>query len=272
MSRSTRATVLGLGLSLGLILILGPGLELALDLSAPARADATDDRLFREANTAYTRGKYGEARQRYEQIVLRGRSDERLFYNLGNTYFRQGQLGRAIWAYEKALRLEPGHTEAKHNLLLARQTVSNRVRDKIIGAQKPGRWQRLVQYFSVTSAALWFFSLWYLAFGLAVTVILLGPGVLRSSLIGLAVLALLVSMGFGRIYYARIGLADNVRDAIVLDDKVGVREGPQAITKKSFDIHAGLKVHIAIREDQWVKIRLANGLEGWVRSASIGEL
>ncbi len=269
---SRRAQSLLGSASLFLFACMGLGLTLATGSSPTARADTTDDRLFREANTAYTRGKYADARQRYEQIVVRGLHDERLYYNLGNTYFRQGQLGRAIWAYEKALRLAPDHTETKHNLVLARQTVKSRVRDKVIGAQKPGRWQRLVQYFSVTAAAGWFFSLWYLAFGLAVTVILLRPGVLRASLIGLAVLVLLVSMGFGQIYYARIQLAEGIHHAIVLDDKVGVREGPQAITKKSFDIHAGLKVQIAIREDQWVKIRLANGLEGWVRSASIGEL
>lgn len=262
MSRNARIMLLALGLALALGLVSG----------GVARADATDDRLFREANTAYTRGKYAEARQRYEQIVLRGLSDERLYYNLGNTYFRQGQLGRAIWAYEKALGLAPGHTEAKHNLILARDTVKSRVHDKVIGVGRPGRWTRLVQRFSVSSAALWFFALWYLAFGLAVTVLLLRPGVLRAALIGLAVLMLLLSVGFGRLYYARIQLADGVRHAIVLDDKVPVREGPQAITKKSFDVHAGLKVQIAVREDQWVKIRLANGLEGWVRTTSVGDL
>lgn len=266
MSRRTRITLLTLGLGLGLQLVLGllPG--------SVARADATDDRLFREANTAYTRGKYAEARQRYEQIVLRGLSDERLYYNLGNTYFRQGQLGRAIWAYEKALRLAPGHAEAEHNLALARDTVKSRVHDKVIGIQQPGRWRRLVQRFSVSSAALWFFSLWYIAFGLAVTVLLLRPGVLRASLIGLVVVVLLLSIGFGLVYWDRAGLEEGTRHAIVLDDKVPVREGPQAIAKKSFDVHAGLKVQIATREDRWVKIRLANGLEGWVRTASVGEL
>ncbi len=247
-------------------------LALILLPSGPARADATDDRLFREANTAYTRGKYAEARQRYEQIVLRGLRDERLYYNLGNTYFRQGQLGRAIWAYEKALRLAPSHTEARHNLTLARETVRSRVRDKVIGVAKPTRWQRVVRYFSVTSAALWFFCLWYLAIGLGIAVLLLRPGVLRASLIGLAVLLLLVSLGFGRIYWERVQLAESTRDAIVLNDKVPVREGPQAIAKKSFDVHAGLKVHISTREDRWLKIRLANGLEGWVRATDLGEL
>jgi len=263
---SRRDRILCLGLTLGF------GLGLGLSHSSVARADSTDDRLFQEANTAYTRGTYAQARQRYERIVLRGLADERLYYNLGNTYFRQGQLGRAIWAYEKALRLAPKHAETKHNLDLARDTVKSRVRDKVIGADQPDRWRRLVLRFSVSSAGFWFFCLWYLAFGLAVTTVLLRSGVLRASLIGLAVLLLLLSLGFAMVYWDRVELEDGVHHAIVLDDVVAVREGPQAIAKKSFEIHAGLKVQIATRDDRWVKIRLANGLEGWVRTTSVGEL
>ncbi len=109
------------------ILLWAMALGLGLLATTTARASATDDRVFREANTAYTRGKYAEARQRYEQIVLRGVSDERLYYNLGNTYFRQGQFWRAIWAYEKTLRLSPEHTEANPSWKLFRDTVQSRV-------------------------------------------------------------------------------------------------------------------------------------------------
>ena len=236
-----------------------------------ARAESTDDRLFREGNAAYPRGKYDQARQRYEQIAT-SVNDERLYYNLGNTYFRLSRLGRAIWAYERALKLDPDHREARHNLTLARDTVRSRVHDKIVGARKKDRWERLVHHFSVTSAAAWFLVLWYLAFGLAAAVILLGRGVLRRSLLGLALVMGVLAMGFGRLYYDRVQLEDHTRHAIVLDDKVPVREAPQGIATKAFDIHAGLKVTIAAREDKWVKIRLSNGLEGWVRSAAIGEL
>ncbi|MFH2010325.1 MAG: tetratricopeptide repeat protein [bacterium] len=237
-----------------------------------ARAGTTDDRLFREGNAAYAHGKYDQARKRYEQIATRFVNDERLYYNLGNTYFRLSQLGRAIWAYERALKLDPNHREARHNLTLARDTVRSRVHDKVVGARDKDRWERLVRFFSVTSAAAWFLALWYLAFGLAGTVILLGPGVLRRSLLGLVLLVGVLAIGFGRLYYDRVQLEDHTRHAIVLDDKVPVREAPQGIATKAFDIHAGLRVEIATREDKWVKIRLSNGLEGWVRSAAIGEL
>ncbi len=49
-----------------------------------------------------------------------GQWNPALFYNLGNAYFRTGDLGRAILNYERALALDPSQPEARANLQLAR--------------------------------------------------------------------------------------------------------------------------------------------------------
>lgn len=251
--------------------LLAAGLLLAANASA-ARAGPTEDRVFREANEAYAAGRYAAARTRYEQLVATGARDERLYYNLGNTYFKQGALGRAIWAYEKALRIAPELSPARYNLEIARDIVARRVKDKVVGTQRPGFTDRVVGAFSVTTATALFFGAYWLAFGLLLAVLLLRRGVLRGTLIACMVLAFVAAAVLGWIYSERVDRETRVREAIALQDTVEVREGPRAIATKAFEIHAGLKVRLQAREDRWWKVRLPNGLEGWVRADQVGEL
>jgi len=37
-------------------------------------------------------------------------------------------------------------------------------------------------------------------------------------------------------------------------------------------IHAGLRVRLLERDQDWLRIRLANGLEGWLRDQDVGRL
>jgi hypothetical protein len=245
---------------------------LAASLAGPARAASVDDRLFVEAHRAYTTGRHAEARERYEQLVQKGHQDPALYYNLGNACFRLNLLGRAIWAYERALRLDPEHPEVRHNLALARDTVQSRVKDKVVGARRPSLAARLVGAVPVSTASVLFLILWWAFFGGLVALVLLPRGVLRAILIVGVVLAGLASAVLGTIYHQGVRLESGVQEAIVLEDTVPVREGPRGVAVKTFEVHAGLRVEVAAREDSWLKIRLPNGLEGWVPSVALGEL
>ena len=62
------------------------------------------------------------------------------------------------------------------------------------------------------------------------------------------------------------------RVAVVLPDQVAVKEGADPNYKTSFDVHAGLRVRIVEADQDWLRVRLGNGLEGWVRSQDVGRL
>ncbi len=51
--------------------------------------------------------KYAEAVILLEKKVFSGEQNETIFYNLGNSYFELKQYGKAIWAYEGALKFSP---------------------------------------------------------------------------------------------------------------------------------------------------------------------
>ncbi|HSZ84244.1 MAG TPA: SH3 domain-containing protein, partial [Polyangia bacterium] len=59
---------------------------------------------------------------------------------------------------------------------------------------------------------------------------------------------------------------------VVLPDALAVKEGADVNYKTGFQIHAGLRVRLLERDEDWLRIRLANGLEGWVRAKEIGRL
>ena len=72
--------------------------------------------LFAEANTAYESGDYEMAIATYLDVVDMGVVDEDLYYNLGNAFYKTGQLGPAILYYERARRLAPRNDDINQNL------------------------------------------------------------------------------------------------------------------------------------------------------------
>ena len=97
-----------IGLTLALLaLLVGPGR--AADLGAAQSAAVAGDR-------AYEAGELEEAAAQYTLALEQGLDHAVVHYNLGNAWFRQGQVGRAIASYERALRRNPRDAAARANL------------------------------------------------------------------------------------------------------------------------------------------------------------
>src|SRR5215470_19112395 len=82
------------------------------------------NRAFEQALASPTpqdaQGYYQQAIAGYEQLIAAGIHNAKLYYNLGNAYFRLNDLGRAILHYRRGLRLEPGNRQLQANLSYAR--------------------------------------------------------------------------------------------------------------------------------------------------------
>ncbi len=88
---------------------------------AQGNAPGAQSNNFETANALYDQGKFPEAKQLYQQARASGPWTANLFYNLGNTEFRLGDLGQAALNFERALALEPTHQEAARNLQYVRE-------------------------------------------------------------------------------------------------------------------------------------------------------
>ena len=238
---------------------------------APRRAEA-QAHSFAEANSAYKDGRYPDAIRAYESLVASGVVHEDLFYNLGNAYFRNNQLGSAIYNYERALRVAPRMLDAHFNIELARQAVAERVVDRLQKAEGESFWYRSATYFSTSQLTLGFLVLDAVFFALLVVWWFLPTGFVRTAVMvtcGFLLMAVILS---GVLLRMHINYLYDVQTGVVIADQLVLREGPDEKLTGRAEIHAGLKVRIVARQPGWMRIRLANELEGWAPEYAIGEL
>jgi hypothetical protein len=240
---------------------------------AAAATHALADRLdeaWKRGNEAYLHGDYATAVSAYESIDRGGLVSSDLYFNLGNAYFRQGNLGRAIWAFERAAALDPDDDDVRYNLAQARKAVARHTLDKIEGADREPVWIRVVGFLS-PSTETWLFVGIYLAFFAVLLIRRRASEDARGALgAGAAILGMAALLS-GGLLVGRAAL-DRVPFGVVLPDAVAVKEGADVNYKTSFQLHAGLRVRLLDRDQDWLRIRLANGLEGWVRGQDIGRL
>jgi tetratricopeptide (TPR) repeat protein len=252
---------------------LGACLLAAAALLAPRAACAeTVAEAYSKALKDYYAGRYEAAAQGLERILAVPVDDEDLHYNLGCAYFRLGKLGPAIYQFERALAIDPSAEDARFNLEASRQLVTSRVKDELRGAAVEPFWMRLLSPLRVGVFAILFLVVWWVGFGLLLALRYIQPGPARSGLVAGTALAAVLALCLGGLLAGRVYVTEAVKSGIVLPEMLEVREGPDETTKVSFKIHAGLKVRLIGSDSGWARLRLANGLEGWVPSREVGRL
>lgn len=221
------------------------------------------------ANHLYEAGQYGEAAAAYEALLATGVEDGRVHYNLGNAYYKAGDLGRAILNYRRAERLLPRDGDVAANLKLAR----SQTRDQIEAADE-GALIDLIRdlsgWLTLDEAALALLVLWLGLGGLMVWAIL-RPARRRLTAYLAVPLATLLALGLvivgGRLYDERAH-----PPGVVLADQVDVHSGPGSDYLVEFTLHAGAEVRVVERRGDWVRIALPGGLQGWVPEAAADEI
>ena len=234
---------------------------------APGAQDVEDlhSLLFR-ANQAYLEDRYEEARGLYEKIVEGGHLNGHVFFNLGNTCIRLGELGRAILSYRKAAVLLPRDGDLEANLEYARSLTKDRIEET-----SPSLWNTL---------AFWYFgmNLWELVVAFALMNLLFWTSALfnlyRNSEWGKWTLwlSLLLTLVLGA--SAGMKAIESFRNTggVLLEDEVPVRAGFSRNDTTLFVLHEGAEFRILDEEQGWWKITLADGKKGWVAAPSAGRV
>ena len=78
---------------------------------------------FFEANIHMQNSKYIDAIKKYESILEKGYQSSNILYNLGNAYYRNDNIGQAVWAYLSSLKLDPRNSDTIYNLNVVRSKI-----------------------------------------------------------------------------------------------------------------------------------------------------
>jgi len=87
---------------------------------------ADNNLMFDKANQLYHNKLYDSAASLYQQMINDGYCHPDLFYNAGNAYYRNNQIGMSIWCYRKAQLLHP-HKNISDNLALVKRRIKEPV-------------------------------------------------------------------------------------------------------------------------------------------------
>ncbi len=250
------------GAALALLLLLFPiGLQ-AQELSYP-------DSLWKSGVEAYTAGHYESAVQDWEDVRATGLMSKELYYNLGNAYFKNGEIAPAILWYERALRLDPSDADVRYNLDYARALTQDKIDEvpEIFFEQ----WGHAICYLLPSNT---WAVMGLVAFALLVACLLL---YLLGATSGQRRLGFFVGIAFFLLAFLGWDFAQWQRTearrqdmAIVMRPVSSVKSSPSAESAKDlFILHEGTRVRILDNVSGYSNIELADGRQGWIPAREI---
>ena len=242
---------------LAILLMLAPSITNAAD---------PDGTLWEQGVAAYTEGRWQDASDAWKQIAEAGQESAPLYYNIGNASFKLGDKAGAILWYERALKVDPSHSDARVNLEFVRSQIQDRIEEvpeffleawgrKMCWALPSNTWAVLcLVLFAGALACLLLF--------------LLGRGGKRKLgfFLGLALLLLsLVSLDFA--FWQR---TDALRhDSAVVTAAVSEVKSSPGSGVSLFVLHEGTKAKILETVGDWQNIELSDGRQGWIPAGSL---
>lgn len=215
-----------------------------------------------EANQLYADGNYIDAAAAYEYMLQDNPAPE-IYYNLGNAYFRQDELAKAILNYERALRIRPYYKDAQYNLRFAQARITDNIEDK--DAFFISQWTASLR--NLLSEGIWaIISIsMFLLFILCAFVFAFGRQViLRKAGFHCAWVALLISV-CSLCFSASLHHRDTVRaEAIIIQGVVNAKASPDKSGTDLFTIHEGTKVNVRSTVNDWAEITVGDN-RGWIK-------
>lgn len=235
-------------------------------------AQANDNQnLIDEANKKYNEGSYRDAADLYEKVLLNGFESSKLYYNLGNAYFKLKDFASAILYYEKANKLSPGNEDVDFNLKIANNNIVDKI-ETVPELFYVRWWNILTHFFTLDQWGITSLIALVVALGMALIFLLSGVVWMKKYSFWLGIGFLLLTISSYSLANQRYNLLNKDYEAIVFTPTVTVKSSPSENSIDIFVIHSGTKVHITDHVMNWYEIKIANGSVGWLLEEDIRKI
>lgn len=230
-------------------------------VAGPVLAGPNED--FARANSLYRDGKYEQAIQAYEELIKESGDNGVVFYNLGNSYYKNKQTGKAILYYNRALKLIPRDQDLTAN-------------EKFVAAEVPGRVDASPDFISrIFRDHVRFYTLNEMVLILTVLLILMG----MVNVFGMYFRwemsrMVLMVLGFVFLIFAAglIIKAGEEMKAAVMVRAAPARFEPTNKATVYFELPQGQKVRLLERDKDWSKVIRPDGKVGWVSEENVEKI
>jgi uncharacterized protein YgiM (DUF1202 family) len=215
---------------------------------------------FDTANRLYEKGEYAGAVSAYQKLAGGGRASAALLFNLGNAYFKNGQVGRAIAAYRQAEQMAPRDPDVRANLKFVLSSVPGN-NGRVSAIDRALDLMTLNERGAWTLLALW---IWFGCLALGQ----LRPG-LKNKLKALVTAAAIFAICFGAWYVQGLIARATERKVVVIASTAAVRFGPLEESQVSFNVRDGNELRLLETKDKWIQVADASNRSGWIPESDV---
>lgn len=221
---------------------------------------------FVAGNNFYREGKFKEAAQKYTEVLEAGKESSVLYYNLGNAFFKDGQLGKALINYERAMRLTP----RDHDLRFNYNHVLSYTKNPAAEVEK----NMLIR---ILNDFVYFYSqdemvgILNILLGIFIVIHMLSmflnwSTALQRNLLS-SIFIIMVIFGIGL-----LTKIDQEREKAIVVKNTEAKFEPKEDSTAHFRLPEGVKIRIMAEENDWAKIQRSDGKVGWVGSGDFEKI
>jgi tetratricopeptide (TPR) repeat protein len=240
---------------------------LLVAICAFVQAGPTDD--FATGNQFFQNKEYDKAIAAYNRVLGQGVESAPLHFNLGNAYFKSGDLGHAVLYYLKARRLKPADEDIMSNLAFARSLATVQLEGVQLNPIST-LLESIVAPYRLNSLA-WISSLLFVLFVLLLAS-RFGLGYIRVGLKAITVLVFILLICAASMTSFKYHLDYVTRWAVIVGDSAEVRSGPTDSAGLEFQGEPGLVVRINGESGDYFSVIFENQRQGWVKKSLLAEV
>lgn len=243
-----------------------PLLLLGLLFALPLHAQQAG--TIEEGMKAYSDADYAEAVRIFEgAIETSDNPSDELFYNLGASYYKQGEYALALLNFRRAYRLDPTDRDIRHNIEMTRS--------KTIDAMEPqptffiARWIDGITHLMGLGGWMFVALIFFTIFVGGILLYLLTRS-RDMRLLGFygSIAGLLLCIVANIMVYRSHGFIHDTSEAVITAPVVTVKSSPDLSSEDVMVVHSGMEVKVLRQLSGLSEVQFPDGSKGWIEDGA----